>query len=75
MNVFNDLTILGIILIILGVILVALPLVLRYIPDLEKMPWIIIWVYKQNGFTFATSPILAIISLASVIVLLVLRNR
>jgi len=75
MDVFKHFTILGIILIILGVILVALPLISRYIPSLEKLPWIIVWVYRQNGFYFATSPILIIVSIISVIIHLVTRAK
>jgi len=45
MDVFRHFMILGIILIILGIVLVAIPLISRYIPSLEKLPWIIIWVY------------------------------
>jgi uncharacterized membrane protein HdeD (DUF308 family) len=65
----------GIVLIILGVIFVALPLLAKYVPDLEKLPWIVFWVYKRDGFYFATSPLLIIISVISLIVGYLLKTR
>ena len=56
----------GIILIALGIILMALPLLGRYMPDLERLPWIIVWVYRWDGFYFATSPLLIIVSIVSI---------
>jgi len=56
------LTLLGAILIAVGIVLVALPLVAKYIPNVEEIPWIILWVYRKDSFVFATSPILIIIS-------------
>ena len=63
----------GWILILLGVIFVALPYLARVIPNVEKIPWWILWVYRSNGFTFATSPILIFISILSIIISLVRR--
>ena len=57
----------GWVLISLGVIFVALPYITRIIPDIERIPWWILWVYRSNGFTFATSPLLIFISLLSVV--------
>ena len=57
----------GWILILLGVIFVALPYISRIIPDIERIPWWILWVYRSNGFTFATSPLLIFISLLSIL--------
>ena len=68
MNTFQPFTVIGIIFIVLGIILVILPLIAQYIPNLEKLPWIIIWVYKTDNFTFATSPILLIITILSFII-------
>jgi hypothetical protein len=53
----------GAILIILGVILFITPLFLERVPFLEKVPWIILYVYRSNNFIFVTSPILIIISI------------
>lgn len=55
----------GVILIILGVLLFIAPVLLERIPSLDKVPWIILYVYRSNGFTFVTSPILIIISIIS----------
>ncbi len=61
------LQIFGIILIALGAILLALPILLERLPSLEDIPWLLIYVYRSDGFTFVTSPILIIISLASLL--------
>ena len=63
----NPFTFLGILFIVLGLLFVAIPFISRYI-DLDKIPWIILWVYKSDGFIFATSPILIIISIISLFV-------
>ncbi len=63
----------GVLFIILGIIFVTLPYLGRYV-DLEKIPWILLYVYRRDGFTFATSPILLMISVVS-IVLAYLRRR
>jgi hypothetical protein len=59
------LTSIGIAFIIIGVALIMIPLIVRIIPSIsiERIPWIILWVYRKDGFTFATSPILIIIGL------------
>lgn len=59
--------ILGLIMIIIGVALVALPLLFRFMPALErleKLPKILVYVYRSDNFYFITSPILIIIGLA-----------
>ena len=38
-----------------------------------KMPWIILYVYQNNGFYFATSPLLIIISIAGIILAMLRR--
>jgi hypothetical protein len=63
----------GWILILLGVIFVALPYITRIIPDIERIPWWILWVYRSNGFTFATSPLLIFISILSLLLNLLRR--
>ncbi len=63
-------TALGIMFILLGVALVVLPLLARSLDMqsiLGRVPWIILYVYRQDGFVFITSPILIIISLAFII--------
>jgi len=58
---------LGALLLVLGVILFVMPFLLERIPSLENVPWILIYVYRSDGFVFITSPILIIISLLSVL--------
>ena len=67
-------TILGLLLILTGIILVALPLLSQYLPNLENLPWILIWVYRSDGFIFVTSPILIIITIVSLLVQLLGRQ-
>jgi hypothetical protein len=63
----------GWVLILLGIIFVALPYITRIIPDVERIPWWILWVYRSDGFTFATSPILIFISILSLLLNLLRR--
>ena len=65
----------GAILIILGVLLFIVPLLLERMPSLEKIPWIIIYVYRSDGFTFVTSPILIIISILSFLWYLLFKTK
>jgi hypothetical protein len=74
MGEINPFTVFGVLLILLGVIFVALPYLENVIPNLERVPWIILWVYRSGGFTFATSPLLIIISVISIL-LAYLRGR
>jgi len=67
MGEINPFTVFGVLLILLGVIFVALPYLEHVIPNLERVPWIILWVYRSRGFTFATSPLLIIISVISIL--------
>jgi len=62
-NLFNFL---GITLILLGVVFIAHPYISRVV-DIDKIPWIIIWVYRSDRFTFATSPILLLVSVISLL--------
>jgi len=57
--------ILGVILILIGIVLVLVPLLVKVFPsvNLEKIPWILLYVYRKDGFFFATSPILIIIGI------------
>ncbi len=67
METYRPLASLGWMLIILGAILVALPALVKLVPSMEGLPWWIIWVYRSDGFTFATSPLLIFISILSLI--------
>jgi len=64
---YRPFTVLGLLLIVCGFILIALPLIARHLPSLERLPWILIWVYRRDGFYFITSPLLIIISIVSVV--------
>ena len=64
---FEGFTILGLILILLGFILVMLPFIAKLLPSLGKVPSIIWWTYRSDNFYFATSPILIIISIVSLL--------
>jgi len=63
----------GWVLILLGIIFVALPYITRIIPDVDRIPWWILWVYRSDGFTFTTSPILIFISILSLLLNLLRR--
>jgi len=58
---------LGVVLIVLGVLFFIAPLLLEKMPSLERAPWIILYVYRTDGFIFATSPILIIVSIVSLL--------
>ena len=63
----------GWILILLGIIFVAMPYIARVVPDIDRIPWWILWVYRSDGFYFATSPILIFISIISIILNMIRR--
>ncbi len=65
---YQPFTTLGLLLIVSGLLLVLLPFLARYLPSLDQVPWFLIWVYRRAGFYFATSPLLILLSLLSVIV-------
>lgn len=67
MDNYSPFTSLGWILIVLGVLFVALPYLVRVFPSIDRVPWWVLWVYKRDGFYFATSPLLIILSLLSVL--------
>ena len=54
--------------ILLGIILVLIPYLIRYAPAIEKLPPIVLYVYRRDGFVFATSPILIAISIIWVLI-------
>ena len=53
--------------IICGALLVLLPVISRSLPNLDRIPWFILWVYRRDGFYFATSPLLIALSIASIL--------
>jgi len=65
---------LGALFILLGVALFLIPLIARSgALSGVKIPWIILYVYHSDGFYFATSPILIIISIAGIILAMLRR--
>ncbi len=60
MDLERTLTTFGLVFIIIGVALILIPLIMKYIPNMgqEKIPWFILYIYRKDGFFFATSPIL-----------------
>ncbi len=72
---YRSFTVMGLILILSGLVLVLLPFVARHIPSLDRLPWILVWVYRKDGFYFVTSPLLIIISLISIIINLYGKTR
>jgi len=67
-SLYRPFTALGLVLIACGLILVALPFVIRSMQSLERVSWIILWVYRRDGFFFATSPLLIIVSAVSLLI-------
>ncbi len=67
---YRAFTWMGLILIVLGFFLILIPYVARYLPSVEKIPPIILYVYRRDGFYFATSPLLIVISLISILAFL-----
>ena len=62
----NPFNVFGLTLILIGVALLIVPIIAKIIPtiDLEKIPWPILYVYRNDGFVFITSPLLIIIGVA-----------
>jgi hypothetical protein len=62
----NPFNVFGVTLILMGVALLIAPIIAKIIPtvDLEKIPWPILYVYRNDGFVFITSPLLIIIGVA-----------
>lgn len=68
----HQLTWLGLALILVGLALVFAPLLARHF-DVEGVPGWLLWVYRSDGFYFATSPVLLLLSLASLLLFLIRR--
>jgi len=59
-------TFLGFILILLGLIFIAIPLSIQYI-SIENIPTWLVYVYEGKHFIFATSPILIVITILTLL--------
>jgi hypothetical protein len=60
---YRPFVIMGLMLILFGILLVLLPLIAKYAPTLERLPPFLVYIYHRDGFYFATSPLLILISL------------
>jgi hypothetical protein len=58
---------------ILGVLLFIAPILLEQLPSLRNLPWILLYIYRRDGFVFVTSPLLLIISVVSLLWWLLIR--
>lgn len=64
----------GLVFILIGIAFFLIPLIARTgALSGIKIPWIILYVYHSDGFYFATSPILIIISVISLALALLRR--
>ena len=63
---YSVFTLLGVLLIVLGVVALLLPYLLQtdLLKRLEQLPPILVYFYHRDGFYFATSPLLIIVSVA-----------
>lgn len=74
----NPFTTLGFLLVIIGVLLVALPYIVKHFPAVEtfeKIPPILLYVYRKDDFYFLTSPILIIAGAAYLLWLFAKTSR
>ena len=67
MEEYKSLASVGWMLILLGVLFVALPYLVRLAPSVERLPWYIVYIYRSTGLMFATSPLLILLSLISLL--------
>jgi len=60
---------LGLFFVLLGLAFIVVPLIVKHLPSisLERIPWILLWVYRKDNFWFATSPILIIAGIAYIL--------
>ncbi len=64
----------GLLFLILGLLLLFTPLLLKTIPSLEDIPWFILYVYKMDGLILATSPILIVVTVISLLLSLITKQ-
>ncbi|MFQ5710736.1 MAG: hypothetical protein ACE5GD_03035 [Candidatus Geothermarchaeales archaeon] len=70
---FRAIISLGVAVIIIGVALVLIGVAARYAPPLEKLPPILIYVYRRGDFYLVTSPILILLGVLLLLILLLSR--
>ena len=61
----------GLIITILGILLILVPHLIKYIPEIQEIHPLLLYVYRRGNFWFATSPILIIISILSVMIYII----
>ena len=63
----------GVFLVLLGLAFIVAPLIVKHLPSisLERIPWIVLWVYRKDNFWFATSPILIIAGIVYILWMLI----
>jgi hypothetical protein len=74
----TPITVLGLLLIIAGAFLLSIPYIVKRAPTLErleKVPAILLYVYRKDSFFFITSPILLILGAVYLIWLLSRLSR
>jgi hypothetical protein len=71
---YEGLTVIGLLLMLLGFLLIVIPFISRFLPSYEKIPPLIWWTYRSDHFYFATSPILIIISIVSLMLFILGRS-
>jgi len=61
----GPLTAFGLLLILIGIALVLIPIIVKLVPEInvEKIPWFLLYIYRKDGFIFATSPLLIIVGI------------
>ncbi len=72
---FHLFQVLGILLIILGAMLFLVPTLLKRIPSLEKIPWILLYIYRKDTVLFVTSPILLLLALLSLLIEIIANSK
>ena len=65
--IVHSLQLVGILCMLLGALLFLAPILLEQLPSLSNLPWILLYIYRQDGFVFITSPLLLIISVMSLL--------
>ncbi|MEM4245689.1 MAG: hypothetical protein QW390_00155 [Candidatus Bathyarchaeia archaeon] len=64
---------LGLLLIIIGFLLIVVPYLIKHMPIMEKIPPLLLYVYRRDGFYFATSPLLILLSIFSILIFMLNR--
>lgn len=70
---FRPFVTIGGLLITVGVVLILLGIATKYMPPLERLPPILVYVYRRGNFYFVTSPILILLGILFIIILILGR--